>query len=75
MFIELSSFKNNISNQQNNIEKFHHNCKVEESVVHTKPFRFAEMIKLLSEDEDDEDDKKEVQQSRSNINTYRVWKE
>jgi hypothetical protein len=33
------------------------------------------MIKLLSEDEDDEDDKKEVHQSRSNINTYRVWKE
>jgi hypothetical protein len=74
MFIELSSFKNNISNNQNNIEKYHHNCKVDEPIVHTKPFRFAEMIKFLSEDED-EDEKQQISQPRTNINTYRIWKE
>jgi len=71
MYIELSSFKNNLSNQQNNIEKFHHNCKVDEPFIQSKPYRFVEMIKLLDEDEEEQ----EQVQTRANINTYRVWKE
>jgi hypothetical protein len=77
MYIELSSFKNSITNHQNNIEKFHHNCKVDEPIVQSKPYRFSEMIKLIQEEDDDEEEeeKQQVQQPRSNINTYRVWKE
>lgn len=76
MYIELSSFKNSITNHQNNIEKFHHNCKVDEPIVQSKPYRFSEMIKLIQEEDDDEEEEKQqVQQPRSNINTYRVWKE
>ena len=78
MYIELSSFKNSITNHQNNIEKFHHNCKVEEPIAPSKPYRFSEMIKILQEEEDEEEEeetKQQVHQPRSNINTYRVWKE
>ena len=74
MFIELSTFKNNISNHANDIEKFHHNCKVDEpKVLPSKGFRFADMIHLIDEDEDEEP--KIVNEKRSNMNVYRVWKE
>jgi hypothetical protein len=71
MYIELSSFKNDALSKQNNIEKFHHNCKTEEPIIPKKGNRFGEMMKLLDDDED-EDIQKPV---RSNMNVYRVWKE
>lgn len=72
MYIELSSFKSSLTTQQNNIERFHHNCKIEEVVVQQKSFRFGDMIKLL--DEDDEEHHTPLP-PRANINTYRLWKE
>ena len=79
MYIELSSFKNMVGNQPNNIEKYHHNCKIEEAVVQTRPFRFLDMANVLNIDDDD-DDTPVVQQTenipkRENINVYRVWKD
>ena len=77
MFIELSTFKNSISNKSNDIEKFHHNCKVDEiKPIENKSFRFANMMKLLAEEDDDEDEvKQHTVQPRTNINVYRVWKD
>jgi len=77
MFIELSTFKNNISNHANDIEKFHHNCKVDEpKVLIKKGYRFENIIHLLNEDDDDEDEEpKIVNEKRTNMNVYRVWKE
>jgi hypothetical protein len=69
MFIELSTFKNSISNQHNDIEKYHHNCKVEDVKPIANKYRFS----VLEEDDDEEE--KHIQQPRSNINVYRVWKE
>jgi len=69
MFIELSSFKNEVQNKKQ-IEKFHHNCKSEEVIIPKKGNRFGEMMKLLNED--DEDAHTPV---RKNINVYRTWKD
>jgi hypothetical protein len=75
MFLELSTFKNSIINNSNDIEKFHHNCKVEEvKVPNQSNFRFGNIMKLLDEDDDDETDEGK-DQKRTNINVYRVWKE
>ena len=71
MFIELSTFKNSISNQHNDIEKYHHNCKIEEKKpVAKKPFRFTDIIL-----DDDDDEPEKTVQPRTNKNVYRVWKE
>jgi hypothetical protein len=74
MFIELSTFKNSISNQHNDIEKYHHNCKVEEVKPVTNKYRFSVLA-----DDDDEEEKTtpniQPTQPRSNMNVYRVWKE
>jgi len=72
MYLELSSFKNEISRQNNSIEKFHHNCKVDEVVSHNKPFRFADAAELF---DDNEEPEQFVESKRTNMNVYRVWKE
>jgi hypothetical protein len=72
MFIELSTFKNSLINNSNDIEKFHHNCKVEEKLPQYNKNRFSEMLKILVE-EDESDTEQE--QKRTNINVYRTWKE
>jgi hypothetical protein len=47
MFLELSTFKNSTINNSNDIEKFHHNCKVEEvKVINQSNFRFGNIMKL-----------------------------
>jgi hypothetical protein len=75
MYLELSTFKNTLINNSNDIEKFHHNCKVEEVKVQTQVnFRFSNMVKLLAEEED-QDDTKNNDSKRSNMNVYREWKE
>jgi len=74
MYLELSSFKSNLPNQQN-IEKYHHNCKVDEPIPQLKSYRFSNMVRVLDEDDDDDEEETKQPQSRSNINTYRVWKE
>jgi hypothetical protein len=72
MYLELSTFKN----MSNDIEKFHHNCKVEEvKVSNSSNFRFSNMMKILDEEEDTEDEKQEQEQKRKNMLVYRVWKE
>jgi len=72
MFIELSTFKNPLSNHFNDIEKFHHNCKIEDvKPINHKNFRFtAEFL-----DDDDDEPEQKQDQPRSNINVYRVWKD
>ncbi len=92
MFLELSSFKSTIqianNGQINNIaeiEKFHHNCKVDEPKPNnsTRKFCFTdqEVINALNSDEEEEDDDKQnknvvdVPDKRTNMNVYRVWKE
>jgi hypothetical protein len=72
MFIELSTFKNTLINNSNDIEKFHHNCKVEEKHPQYNKNRFSEMLKILVE-EDESDTEQE--QKRTNINVYRTWKD
>ena len=73
MFIELSTFKNSLSNHFNDIEKFHHNCIVEEiKPINMKNFRFSDIGSLLDDDDDEEIKNEPV---RSNINVYRVWKD
>lgn len=74
MFLELSTFKNTLINNSNDIEKFHHNCKVEEvKVINQSSFRFGNIMKLLEEEDNETEECKD--QKRSNINVYRVWKE
>jgi hypothetical protein len=74
MFIELSTFKNTLLNNSNDIEKFHHNCKSEEpKQPMTKSNRFSEMIKVLGDDESDKEIDHDTK--RNNMNVYRVWKE
>lgn len=77
MYIELSSFKNMVGTNMNNIEKYHHNCKVIEPIVQPKSFRFFDIAKLLECDDDDEEAKPVVESTpkRENMNVYRVWKE
>jgi len=74
MFIELSTFKNSISNHNNDIEKYHHNCKVDEVKPVSNKYRFT-----ILDDDDDEEEKTtpniQPTQPRSNMNVYRVWKE
>ena len=73
MFLELSTFKNTLISNSNDIEKFHHNCKVEEVKQNSsRGGRFIDMMKLL---EDDSDKEPEIDQKRSNMNVYRVWKD
>ena len=75
MFIELSTFKNSISNKFNDIERFHHNCKVEEVIpINNRNFRFSDMAKILGEEDSDEEHIIEPQK-RANMNVYRTWKE
>ena len=71
MFIELSSFKNEVQNRKQ-IEKFHHNCKIDEPIIHKKGNRFGEMMKLFDDDDDDDTHQIPV---RKNINVYRTWKD
>lgn len=73
MYLELSSFKN-VSNI-NDIDKYHHNCKVEAPKTNatTKKFCFsdANVIDALDMNEEETDNITK----RGNMNTYRVWKE
>lgn len=72
MYLELSTFKNTLISNSNDIEKFHHNCKVEDvKVSNPSNYRFAN-FNLLAEDDDDEP---EQEQKRTNMNVYRVWKD
>ena len=77
MYLELSTFKNSLINNSNDIEKFHHNCKVEEVKVNNQSnFRFSNIVKFLEEDDDDDEVQSNNNDSkRSNMNVYRVWKE
>jgi hypothetical protein len=77
MFIELSSFKTNCNNIQNDIEKFHHNCKVEEKKqIQYRNGSFPNFRILEESDEEEvvEEENKNVSKS-ANLTTYRVWKE
>jgi hypothetical protein len=74
MYLELSSFKNT-NNKNDDIEKYHHNCKVE--VVKNnvaKKFSFVDANVLDALDMNDSQEN-EIVSKRTNINTYRVWKE
>jgi len=75
MFIELSSFKTNCVNINDEIEKYHHNCKQIETNLPRNKLNFSNpnVIKILVDDDDD-DDEKPVVSKQSNLNTYRVWK-
>jgi hypothetical protein len=79
MYIELSTFKNTLLNNNNDIEKFHHNCKIEEiKPINARNFRFSNMANLLVDDDDDDSTnivEPKTEPTRSNMNVYRVWKE
>ena len=75
MFIELSTFKNSLTNHLTDIEKYHHNCKVEEiKPQNIKNFRFSAQF-LADDSDNDETEPEKEEQKRSNMNVYRVWKE
>lgn len=79
MFIELSSFKINCVNINTEIEKYHHNCRVEEKKqLQYKSGLFPNFRLLDDSDEEEEDieedENKNVSKS-ANLTTYRVWKE
>jgi hypothetical protein len=69
MYIELSSFKNQV-NQHNTIEKYHHNCKIDEPKQGGK-LRFTDMPELF----DDEEEEELPKESKTNLNVYREWKD
>ena len=74
MYIELSTFKNSIISNTHDIEKFHHNCKVDEiKIIDSKQNRFNALVKTLGEDSDDQET--DLEQKRTNMNVYRVWKD
>jgi hypothetical protein len=78
MFIELSSFKINCVNINTDIEKYHHNCRVEEKKqLQYKTGSFLN-FKVLEDSDDEEivinDENKNMSKS-VNLTTYRVWKE
>jgi len=71
MYLELSSFKN-IHTKNDDIEKYHHNCKIEPVKQVGKKFSFADanVVDVL----DDTPEDTQINR-RTNMNTYRVWKE
>jgi hypothetical protein len=71
MYIELSSFKNQV-NQYNTIEKYHHNCKTDEPKQAGK-LRFTDMPELFDDEEEEEEEL--PKESKINLNVYRVWKD
>jgi hypothetical protein len=77
MFIELSSFKVNCVNINTDIEKYHHNCKVEEKKQ--IKYRNGSLLnfKILAESDDEEEEVIEDKNILKSVNltTYRVWKE
>jgi len=72
MFIELSSFKVNCVNVNTEIEKFHHNCKIEEKKhVQSRNNNFPN-FHVLGDDTDEEEDTTKNTKSTT-LNTYRTW--
>ena len=71
MFLELSSFKNSV-NTPNEIEKYHHNCKIEEpKPLNTRKFVFSDP-EVMDAVHGEEEPVHEIK--RSNMNVYRQWK-
>jgi hypothetical protein len=71
MFLELSSFKNSVTNL-NDIEKHHHNCKIEDlKPINGRKFTFSdpEVIDAIHGEEEPVPEIK-----RTNMNVYRQWK-
>jgi hypothetical protein len=69
MYLELASFKNYVVN--NEIEKYHHNCKIEDTKINNnRKFAFSdpEIAEVFH------DDAEEVECKRTNMNVYREWK-
>jgi hypothetical protein len=69
MYLELASFKNNVIN--NEIEKYHHNCKVEDPKANNnRKFAFSDpnIADILN------DEPEEIEHKRTNMNVYREWK-
>ena len=69
MYLELASFKNYAVN--NEIEKYHHNCKIEDPKLNNnRKFAFSDpdVAEAFNEDVD------EVEGKRTNMNVYREWK-
>ena len=71
MFLELSSFKNSISNP-NDIEKYHHNCKIEDTkLLNARKFTFSDP-EVMDAVHGEEEPVPEIK--RTNMNVYRQWK-
>jgi hypothetical protein len=69
MYLELASFKNYVVN--NEIEKYHHNCKIEDPKINNnRKFAFSDpdVAEVFHEEVE------EVECKRTNMNVYREWK-
>jgi len=71
MFLELSSFKNSVATP-NDIEKYHHNCKVEDTKpINARKFVFSDpdVVDAIHGEEEPAPEPR-----RMNMNVYRQWK-